>query len=111
VICITQFLYKHHRDRLASITGISGLTGDTNTIATPHIAMRSICLLPNGFSELYASAILSHQVTLADRYGMLAAVLDETLTDEERYGLNRLIRLVCRGQIEIVSELSVVEMA
>jgi hypothetical protein len=49
---------------------------------------------------------MSHQLTLADRYGMLAALLDDTLTDDERRSLNRLIRGIYRGQISVVDEIS-----
>lgn len=63
-------------------------------------------LLPGAIAELFAQASFSGNLTLADRYGLLAAVLEESLSDEEREALNRLVRAIHRGQLKAVDELS-----
>jgi len=45
-------------------------------------------------------------LTLADRYGLMAATLDESLNDEDRGCVNRLLRAVLRGRVRMVNELS-----
>ncbi|HEY9811014.1 MAG TPA: hypothetical protein V6D13_16935 [Halomicronema sp.] len=65
-------------------------------------------LLPYGLAELFADVMTSRRITLADRYGLMAAVLDESLDDEARYSIDRLLRAICRGRVEIVNELSAV---
>ena len=70
--------------------------------------MPPVHLLPSALSDLFAQATTSGRITLADRYGLLAAIFDESLSDEERYTIDRLLRSVCRGRIKIVDELSVI---
>ncbi|MCT7948675.1 hypothetical protein NG798_02625 [Ancylothrix sp. C2] len=65
-------------------------------------------LLPSAVSELFAEVTTSGRVTIADRYGLMAALLDESLDDEARYSIDRLLRAVCRGRVQIVNELSAV---
>ncbi len=65
-------------------------------------------LLPDALAELFADVTTSGRVTLADRYGLMAALLDESLDDEARYSIDRLLRAVYRGRVQIVNELSVV---
>ncbi|MEA5517434.1 hypothetical protein [Limnoraphis robusta] len=45
-------------------------------------------------------------MTQADRYGLMAAILDETLSEDERESVDRLLRAVVRGRIHVVDELS-----
>ncbi len=68
-----------------------------------------IDLLPGAIAELFAQASTTGILTLADRYGLMAAVLAESLADEELRAVNRLLRSVCRGDIKIVNELSMVQ--
>lgn len=63
-------------------------------------------LLPNGISELYAQVSNSGQLTLADRYGLMAAVLDESLDEEERMAVNRIIYSIHKRKLVIVDEIS-----
>ncbi|MFB2837061.1 hypothetical protein [Floridanema evergladense] len=63
-------------------------------------------LLPNALSELYAQVSNSGQVTLADRYGLMAAVLDETLDEEQRMAVNRIIYSIYKRKLVIVNEIS-----
>lgn len=70
--------------------------------------MLPVNLLPTALSELFAQAATSGTLTLADRYGLMAALLDESLGDEERSVIDRLLRAACKGRVKIVEQLSVV---
>jgi hypothetical protein len=65
-------------------------------------------LLPTALSEITAHVAESGSITLADRYGLMAAILDESISDEERFAVDRLLRAVCRGRFRLVDELSAV---
>lgn len=45
------------------------------------------CLLPGAINELIATVTDTHRLTKADRYGMMAAILDESISEEERDSL------------------------
>jgi hypothetical protein len=64
-------------------------------------------LLPGAISDLFAQVSTSGQLTLADRYGLLAALLEDELTEEERASIDRLLRAFYRGRMKIVNEISV----
>ncbi len=68
--------------------------------------MLFIQLIPGAISEILASVSDTGTLTIADRYGLMAAILDEALQEEDRNSLNRLLRAVLRGQVKIVNELS-----
>lgn len=70
--------------------------------------MLQIQLLPTALSELFAFATHSGCLTLADRYGLMAALLDDSLDEENRCVIDRLLRAVCKGRICIVDEISAV---
>lgn len=63
-------------------------------------------LLQSALSDLFAQVNTTGQLTLADRYGLMAAILDESLSEEERRCIDRLLRAVFRGRIKIVDYLS-----
>ncbi len=68
--------------------------------------MSPINLLPSAISEMFAQASVTGKITLADRYGMMAALLTDSLSDEERYSLDRLLYALRKGRVQIVDELS-----
>ncbi|HAG83305.1 MAG TPA: molybdenum cofactor guanylyltransferase [Cyanobacteria bacterium UBA12227] len=70
--------------------------------------MQSPILLPGALSELFAQATISGFMTKADRYGLMAALLEEELTAEERCIIDRLLRAVRRGRLKLADELSAV---
>lgn len=70
--------------------------------------MSPINLLPTAISDLFAQASSSGKITLADRYGMMAALLEGTASEEEMHSIDRLLRAVCRGRVQVVSELSAI---
>ncbi|WP_293124925.1 hypothetical protein [Microcoleus sp. bin38.metabat.b11b12b14.051] len=63
-------------------------------------------LIPGAISEILASVTDTGSLTLADRYGLMAAVLDDSLDEQDRHSLNRLLRSVIKGKVKIVNELS-----
>lgn len=67
-----------------------------------------IQLLHSALAELFVQASNTGRLTLADRYGLMAALLDESLSDEERSSIDRLIHAVNRGRISVVNEISMV---
>jgi hypothetical protein len=64
-------------------------------------------LLPGAISDLFAQISSSGKITLADRYGLMAALLDDSLTEEERASIDRLLRAIRRGRMQVVNEISV----
>lgn len=68
--------------------------------------MSYIEVLPGAVGEIIASSADSGVLTLADRYGIMAAILNEFLEKEEEESLNRLLRRVVRGRIQIVDQIS-----
>ncbi|WP_016952760.1 hypothetical protein [Anabaena sp. PCC 7108] len=68
--------------------------------------MSNIKLLPGAVSEIIAASADTGVLTKADRYGLMAAILDERLAEEEEEALNRLLRRVVRGRIQVVDKIS-----
>lgn len=68
--------------------------------------MLSINLIPGAINELLATVADTHCLTKADRYGMMAAILDEATTEEERGSLDRLLRSFAKGRIQVSDDLS-----
>jgi len=67
-----------------------------------------VCLLPCALADLFVQVSLSGKIALADRYGLMAAILEERLAEEEKASLDRLLRAACRGRLQIVDEISTV---
>lgn len=63
-------------------------------------------LLPSALSELFADVSLSREVTIADSYGLLAAILSDSLSEEERQCVDRLLWAVRGGRVYRVDKLS-----
>lgn len=70
--------------------------------------MTPVRLLPTALYELFATASVSGRLTVADRYGLMAALLEESLVDEELRVINRLLYAVRKGRISVVDEISCV---
>lgn len=67
-----------------------------------------IILLPGAMAELFAQVSWSGQVTLADRYGLMAAFLGDNIDEEERDAIDRIIHGFYRGRMKIVDEISAI---
>ena len=65
-------------------------------------------LIPSALGELFAEVNDTGYITLADRYGLMAAIFDDSLTEEEKRSIDRLLRAVCRGKLKLVNELSII---
>lgn len=63
--------------------------------------LTQIQLLPGAISEIFASATETGILTLSDRYGLMAAALDEGLDREERRAVNRILYFVKQGRITV----------
>ena len=70
--------------------------------------MSPVNLVPGAINELIATVTDTHRLTKADRYGMMAAVSDESISEEEHDSLDRLIRFLVKGRIQVTGELSIV---
>ncbi|MDX2100329.1 MAG: hypothetical protein SFW36_21345 [Leptolyngbyaceae cyanobacterium bins.59] len=70
--------------------------------------MSPINLLPNALSEMFVQISDSGKVTLADRYGLMAAILDGSVNEEEMRFVDRLLYAVQRRRAIIVDELSAI---
>ncbi|AFZ60646.1 hypothetical protein H6G54_04915 [Anabaena cylindrica FACHB-243] len=68
--------------------------------------MFHIQILPGAVSEIIASSADTGVLTLADRYGLMAAILDESKDKEEEEALNRLLRRVVKGRIQVLDRIS-----
>jgi hypothetical protein len=58
--------------------------------------------LPGAIAEIFASASKTRKLTIGDRYGLMAAILDGSLNPEERDAINRLLHSAWRGRLQIV---------
>ena len=67
-----------------------------------------INLLPSAIAELFAQVATTHTITKADRYGLMAAILDEGLGEEERWAIDRMLHSLCRGRLQMVNDISAV---
>ncbi|MEZ2303910.1 MAG: hypothetical protein ACBR13_19265 [Microcoleus sp.] len=77
--------------------------------SSESIAMETpVHLIPSALGELFAEVNHHRYITVADRYGLMAAIFDETLTEEEKRSIDRLLRAVYRGKIKLVNQLSMV---
>ncbi|MGK7922949.1 MAG: hypothetical protein AB4080_23400 [Trichodesmium sp.] len=63
--------------------------------------MPQVSLLPGAIEEMLVSVAYSGYITELDRYGLMAAILDNSLTREERSILDRLLRFVIKGRIKV----------
>ncbi|MFW6357825.1 MAG: hypothetical protein ACOC0N_01215 [Chroococcales cyanobacterium] len=63
-------------------------------------------VIPGAISEILASVSETGLLTLADRYGLMAAAFDDSLDEEERRAINRVLRAVQRGKVKVAQDLS-----
>lgn len=67
----------------------------------------SVQLIPGALSEMIATVAETGVLTRADRYGLMAALLDESLSEEELEATNRLVRAVLKGRVKVLDLISV----
>lgn len=61
-------------------------------------------LLPGAISEILVSVRDTGVLTKADCYGLMAAALDDSLSEEDRRSVNRLVRAVRKGKVRVVQD-------
>jgi hypothetical protein len=74
-----------------------------------HLMYPPMQLIPGAIAELFVQVSTSGIVTQADRYGLMAAVLTDNLSDEERCAVDRLLRAAYRGTLHSSDELSSIQ--
>ncbi|WP_071517125.1 hypothetical protein [Geitlerinema sp. PCC 9228] len=62
--------------------------------------------LPDAISEIFASASATGILTLSDRYGLMAALLNGELNEEEYKAVNRLFYSINRGRLQVRDRLN-----
>lgn len=73
------------------------------TVSTAcHLMEPPIKLLPGSIADILAEASETKCLTTADRYGLMAAVFDESLDEDERRAINRILHSVSRGRIRVL---------
>ena len=60
-----------------------------------------ISIIPGAISQIMASVAENKALTVSDRYGLMAALLNDSLDEEEKYAINRLLRFVVKGKIKM----------
>ncbi len=60
-------------------------------------------LIPGAIPELFAKVSSSGKITIADRYGLKSALLQDSLTSEERDSIDRLLRAAYRGRLKLAT--------
>lgn len=68
----------------------------------PYFKPPQVRLIPGALSDLFAQVSSSGQITLPDRYGLMAALLDEELASQERASIDRLLYALRRGWLKVV---------
>ncbi len=58
-----------------------------------------VTLLPGAIPEIVASVADTGELAISDRYGLMAAVLNGSLSEEEMRAVDRLLRAVARGRV------------
>ena len=84
------------------------LSSSARLAMVTHLMFPPLQLIPGAIAELFAQVSSSGEITLADRYGLMAAIFEEALSDDERCAVDRLLKAVCRGRLQPVDKLSVV---
>lgn len=60
----------------------------------------------NGLSDLFAQVSSCGYLTRVDRYGLMLALLNAPLSEEEQAAIDRLFYAVNRGRIRLVDEIA-----
>ncbi|MDY6939735.1 MAG: hypothetical protein SWY16_19045 [Cyanobacteriota bacterium] len=92
---------------VSSIAAIGKILDQTGNVELSErlLMLPQIELIPGALSEILVSAVDTGCLTQTDRYGLMAAVLNESLNEEERRSVDRLLRSIRRGQIKTLDRL------
>jgi hypothetical protein len=61
-------------------------------------------LVPGSLAKIFTSVKETRRLTLSDRYGLMTAILDESLDLEDRLYIDRLLQAVQTSRISILNE-------
>jgi hypothetical protein len=65
--------------------------------------MSPLNLLPGAIYEIIVSVTDTGSLSLLDRYGLMAAIMDESIEEEERLSIDRLLRSISRGRVQVAN--------
>jgi hypothetical protein len=65
--------------------------------------MSPLNLLPGAINEIIVSVSDTGSLSLLDRYGLMAAIMDESIEEEERLSIDRLLRSISRGRVQVAN--------
>lgn len=65
----------------------------------------AVRLLPGSIPEMLATVSQTKVINKTDQYGLQAAVLEESLSEDEVRAINRILRSIKRGRIRVVDDL------
>jgi hypothetical protein len=63
-----------------------------------------VCLLPDAIAELFAEVVQKGQITFTDCYGLMTALFNSSLTEDERHTIHRMLRSVDKGRLKVVDK-------
>lgn len=58
-------------------------------------------LIPGAISAMLASVTETGTITSTDRFGLMAACLDDSLDEDERRAVNRILHSIVRGTVKV----------
>ena len=70
--------------------------------------MTKIVLLPTALADMFVEVTSTGRLSYADRYGMLAALLDASVGDDDRRSIDRILYALRRGTVCVVDDLSMI---
>ncbi len=94
-------ILKNHSLLQLRVTTITQKNRDDKSVEFKVSLMPQVKLLPGAINEIMASVADKCPLTQSDRYGLLAAILDDSLSEEERRSVDRLLRSVLKGRVEV----------
>ncbi|MCS6814084.1 MAG: hypothetical protein NZ772_11045 [Cyanobacteria bacterium] len=66
-------------------------------------------LLPTALSEMFLQVTKTKTISKADQYGMLTALLDDSVNEHDLQSIDRILYAVRRGRVQVVDELSTLQ--
>lgn len=80
--------------------------GEDENIELNKCLMCPMNLLSGAIAEIFASVADSGCITKTDLYGLRAAILDRSLSEEERRAIGRVLHYQLKGRVQVVDEMS-----
>ncbi|MDW8201994.1 MAG: hypothetical protein RML75_12430 [Cyanobacteriota bacterium SKYGB_h_bin112] len=71
--------------------------------------MSAMNLLPTALSEMFLQVTKTKTISKADQYGMLTALLDDSVNEHDLQSIDRILYAVRRGRVQVVDELSTLQ--